>query len=334
LNGAGKSTLLQILTGILKPTSGNFEVSGKISSILELGSGFDPNFSGIENINLYFQMTGDTGKCNDDIINKIVTFANLEKFINNKLYTYSTGMIARLAFSVRIFQDFDILIIDEILSVGDIIFQKKCFDYFSKIRAQGKTIICVSHSLNQVLEISDRVCLLDNGKLIAVDKPKKCVYEYMKRVNNLSRVDLDLFTKNISNNKSKKDYFNSIKCNGTDKRIVFLKTYEKVFFQIELDTSHKLSDLSVGFNIRTIHGIKIAGKINPIKNLHNKNKFTLEYTCELNKGEYFLSFNLILGNNSNFIFLDRRLDCFVLNVEKDCFESFNSGYFILKSKII
>ena len=100
-------------------------------------------------------------------------------------------MIARLAFSVRIFTEFDILIIDEILSVGDITFQKKCYDYFSEIRERGKTIICVSHNINQVLEISDRVCLLDKGKVVSLGLPKESVFEYMYRVNNQSRDELE-----------------------------------------------------------------------------------------------------------------------------------------------
>ena len=332
LNGAGKSTLLQIISGILKPSSGKIVTNGKISSILELGSGFDHNFTGIENINLYYQMIGNEKKCNGDTLDKIIAFSNLEKFINNKLYTYSTGMIARLAFSVRIFTEFDILIIDEILSVGDITFQKKCYDYFSEIRERGKTIICVSHNINQVLEISDRVCLLDKGKVVSLGLPKESVFEYMYRVNNQSRDELE--SSFFQKKKLQNDYIRSIKCNGSSSKMIYIKSYEKVIFSIDLNTNLDHQNLSIGFNIRTVYGVKIAGRINPIKTKISNGDLLMEYICELNHGEYFLSFNLIYDDNYSSRFLDRKLDCFILNVRKDDIHRANSGYVILKSKVI
>jgi teichoic acid transport system ATP-binding protein len=332
LNGAGKSTLLQIITGIVKPSSGDVRINGRISSILELGSGFDHNFTGIENIHLYYQMIGNTKKCNNATLDKIIAFSDLEEFINNKLYTYSTGMIARLAFSVRIFAEFDILIIDEILSVGDIIFQKKCYDYFSEIRERGKTIICVSHNINQVLEISDRVCLLDKGKVVSLGLPKESVFEYMHRVNNQNRDELE--SSSFQKKRIKNDYIRSIKCNGSSAKLIYVKYNEKVIFSIDLNTNHDYQNLSIGFNVRTVYGVKIAGRINPLITKTSNGNLTMEYICELNHGEYFLSFNLIYYDNFNSKFLDRKLDCFVLNVRKDDIHRSNSGYVILKSNII
>lgn len=332
LNGAGKSTLLQIISGILKPSSGKIKINGRISSILELGSGFDLNFTGIENINLYYQMIGNTKRCSNETLDKIIAFSNLEEFINNKLYTYSTGMIARLAFSVRIFTEFDILIIDEILSVGDIIFQRKCYDHFSRIRESGKTIICVSHNINQVLEISDRVCLLDKGKVVSLGLPKETVFEYMQRVNNQNRKELG--ASSFSQENIKSDYIRSIKCNGSSSKVIYAKSNEKVIFSIDLNTNLDYQSLSIGFNIRTVYGVKIAGRINPLQTKISNGDLTMEYVCELNHGEYFLSFNLIYVDNYNSKFLDRKLDYFILNVRDDDLNGSKSGYVILKSKII
>ena len=332
LNGAGKSTLLQIITGIVKPSSGVVRINGRISSILELGSGFDHNFTGLENINLYYQMIGNTKKCNKNTLEKIIAFSNLEKFIDNKLYTYSTGMIARLAFSVRIFTEFDILIIDEILSVGDIIFQKKCYDYFSEMKERGKTIICVTHNINQVLEISDRVCLLDKGKVVSLGLPKESVFEYMQRVNNQNSEELG--SSPFRNKNSKNNHIKSINCNGSSSKMIYVKSNEKLLFKIDLDTNHEYLNLSIGFNIRTVYGVKIAGRINSLKTKNPDADLLVEYICELNHGEYFLSFNLIYKDNFSTKFLDRKLDYFILNVKKNNHNLTDSGYVILKSKVL
>lgn len=341
LNGAGKSTLLQLLCGILIPTAGTIKVNGKISAVLELGSAFDPNFTGLENIRLYYQMIGNEKSYKRANIDKIIEFSELEKFINNRISTYSSGMIARLAFAVRVFTEFDILIVDEILAVGDVRFQKKCHDYFTTLKNSGKTIICVSHNTNQVLEISDTVCLLENSKMLYVGNPKTGVYEYMHRINmykdnNINiPVDNDTESFHKTNNKNKSEsYFLSIVCANNKGNTIYTNTNGKVTFRISIKSNINPSELYIGFNIRNIHGVKLGGKKNKLIADKNTNEYILEYDCELNSGEYFLSFNLLHGFNSKFEFLDRCFDKFLLNVSSKKNNSLeHSGYLMIKSKL-
>ena len=338
LNGAGKSTLLQLLCGILIPTSGTVTVNGKISAILELGSGFDPNFTGLENIKLYYQMIGNEESYKKENIEKIIKFSELENFINNRISTYSSGMIARLAFAVRVFTDFDVLIVDEILSVGDVRFQKKCHDYFTTLKKSGKTIICVSHNTNQVLEISDTVCLLENSKMLYVGNPKTGVYEYMKRINMIDDGNANMPVNNntkifqkVNNIKTSESSFISIICNNSKGNTIFTRTNKKVSFQVSIKSNFNTSELYIGFNIRNLHGIKIGGKISKLFVDKNPKEYTLEYHCDLNRGEYFISFNLLHGFNSKYEFLDRSFDRFLLNVYSEKNSHENSGFLMIKS---
>lgn len=162
-NGCGKSTMLKMLTKIIYPDSGNIEVNGKVSSLLELGAGFHPDMSGRENIYLNASVFGLTKKQIDKKIDEIIKFSELEKFIDNPVRTYSSGMYMRLAFSVAINVQAEILLIDEILGVGDVSFQKKCFNKLKEIKNEGTTIVIVSHSMDQVERICDRSIWIYDG---------------------------------------------------------------------------------------------------------------------------------------------------------------------------
>lgn len=162
-NGCGKSTLLKILNRIIYPTSGNVIINGKVSSLIELGAGFHPDMSGRENIYTNASIFGLNKKEIDKRLEKIITFSELEEFIDNPIRTYSSGMYMRLAFSVAINVDADILLIDEILGVGDVNFQNKCFEKLMEIKNKGTTIIIVSHSLNQIEAICERSIWLEDG---------------------------------------------------------------------------------------------------------------------------------------------------------------------------
>lgn len=162
-NGAGKSTLLKIITGVLSPTEGEVKIKGKVSALLELGAGFNDEYSGIENIFLNGRMMGYTRKEMEERLDKIVEFADIGDFINQPVKTYSSGMFARLAFAVAINVEPDILIVDEALSVGDIFFQNKCFKKFDELKRKGVTILFVSHDIGSVRQMCSRVLWLDNG---------------------------------------------------------------------------------------------------------------------------------------------------------------------------
>ena len=168
-NGAGKSTLLKIITGVLQPSMGEVKIKGKVSALLELGAGFNDEYSGIDNIYLNGRMMGYTKKEMDQKLAGIIEFADIGDFIKQPVKTYSSGMFARLAFAVAINVEPDILIIDEALSVGDIFFQNKCFKKFDELKRKGVTILFVSHDIGSVRQMCSRVLWLDHGQVRAFD---------------------------------------------------------------------------------------------------------------------------------------------------------------------
>ena len=191
-NGSGKSTLLKIVTGVVAPTSGTLEIKGKISALLELGAGFNQEYTGIENIYLNGTMVGFTKEEMDGKLQSIIDFADIGEFINQPVKTYSSGMFARLAFAVAINVDPDILIVDEALSVGDIFFQSKCYQKFMDLKEAGKTILFVSHDLGSIIKYCDRSLLIHHGKRIAVGKSSEIVDIYKKiLVNQFDEKDVE-----------------------------------------------------------------------------------------------------------------------------------------------
>ena len=178
-NGCGKSTTLKLLTRIIYPDSGCIELKGRVSSLLELGAGFHPDMSGRENIYLNAAIFGLTKKEIDKKIDEIIKFSELEDFIENPVRTYSSGMYMRLAFAVAINVEADILLIDEILAVGDISFQKKCFEKLKEIKRAGTSIVIVSHSLDQIEKICDRCIWIENGIIKEVGHSKKNSEDYL-----------------------------------------------------------------------------------------------------------------------------------------------------------
>lgn len=182
-NGCGKSTTLKLLTKIIYPNSGNIEMSGRVSSLIELGAGFHPDMSGRENIYTNASIFGLTKKEIDERLDDIIEFSELRQFIDNPVRTYSSGMYMRLAFSVAINVDADILLIDEILAVGDANFQAKCFNKLREIKANGTTIVIVSHSLGQIEQICDRSIWIKNGHIEMEGKPKDVHLQYLDYMN-------------------------------------------------------------------------------------------------------------------------------------------------------
>lgn len=181
-NGSGKSTLLKIITGVLTPSSGRVSVHGKISAILELGAGFNPEMTGLENIYLNTSINGMNKAQTDKKIDEIVEFSELGEFIHQPIKTYSSGMKARLAFAVSINVDPDILIVDEALSVGDAAFQRKCFAKMEQIRQSGATILFVSHSEGNILSLCSRAIWISDGNQILDGRPKLVTGLYMKNI--------------------------------------------------------------------------------------------------------------------------------------------------------
>ncbi len=181
-NGCGKSTTLKLLTKIMYPDSGTIEMCGRVSSLIELGAGFHPDMSGRENIYINASIFGLTKKEIDERVEDIINFSELEEFIDLPVRTYSSGMYMRLAFSVAINVDAEILLIDEILAVGDAGFQMKCFNRLKEIKASGTTIVIVSHSMGQIEQICDRSIWIHEGKIKAEGKPKEVHPQYLEYI--------------------------------------------------------------------------------------------------------------------------------------------------------
>lgn len=179
-NGSGKSTILKIITGVLNPSGGSITVNGRISALLELGAGFNPEYSGVENVYLNGTMIGFTKEEIDARLQDILDFADIGDFVYQPVKTYSSGMFVRLAFAVAINIEPEILIVDEALSVGDVFFQTKCYKKFEEFKNMGKTILFVSHDLGSISQYCDRVILLNKGKVMAQGQPKEIIDLYKK----------------------------------------------------------------------------------------------------------------------------------------------------------
>ncbi len=179
-NGSGKSTILKIITGVLNPSEGNVEIEGRISALLELGAGFNMEYTGLENVYLNGTMIGFSREEIDAKLQDILEFADIGDFVNQPVKTYSSGMFVRLAFAVAINIEPEVLIVDEALSVGDVFFQAKCFKKFEEFKQMGKTILFVSHDLSSIARYCDRVILLNKGVKVTEGKPKAIIDIYKK----------------------------------------------------------------------------------------------------------------------------------------------------------
>jgi len=182
-NGSGKSTALKVVAGIYRPTSGSVVVNGRMSALLELGAGFHPELTGRENIRLNGAILGMTKKQVEAAMDEIIEFAGLGRFIDSPIKTYSSGMFVRLGFAIAVKVDPEVLVIDEVIAVGDEDFQRKCFDYIHELRMRGSTVVIVTHSLGIVSERCDYAMWLDHGEVQAIDTGRAIVDMYLGEVN-------------------------------------------------------------------------------------------------------------------------------------------------------
>ena len=239
-NGAGKSTLLKLLTGVAFPTSGEIEINGRLASMLELGSGFNPELTGMENIYFNGSLNGLTKEEIDGKLKDILEFADIGNFIEQPVKNYSSGMFARLAFAVAINVDPDILIVDEILSVGDVGFQVKCMEKFNEFKKKGKTILYVSHGLGTVKKFCDRAIWLQKGEVVDDGNSVIVVERYY---------NLNFNPANIEQLKDhKSDIINSIAVISNTKNVEYL---EKLDLEVEYDLiSNDLKDPNIVLEFR------------------------------------------------------------------------------------
>ncbi len=179
-NGSGKSTLLKLLAGTYTPTKGDIVVNGSLTPFIELGVGFNQELTGRDNVFLNGSLLGFNRKQMHSMYDEIVEFAEMKRFMDQKLKNYSSGMQVRLAFSIAIKANSDILLLDEVLAVGDAAFQKKCFNYFRELKKNKKTVVFISHDMNSIREYCDRAAMIENGKIISVGNSDKIAQQYTK----------------------------------------------------------------------------------------------------------------------------------------------------------
>lgn len=271
-NGCGKSTTLKILTRILYPETGSVEVKGRVSSLIELGAGFHPDMSGRENIYTNASIFGLTRKEIERRVDDIIAFSELEEFIDNPVRTYSSGMYMRLAFSVAINVDADVLLIDEILAVGDANFQKKCFDKLKEIKKNGTTIVIVSHSLEQIEQICDRTLWIHEGLVKAQGRPKEVHAAYLNFMDEkrkeqekkelerqiaLGNVDLNENTKRWGNGEAK--YTDIVLYNGRGEQTNEFSMRDDIHVRLKYQIIKPVKNAIVGMAVYRLDGVHCYG---------------------------------------------------------------------------
>lgn len=247
-NGSGKSTLLKILAQIYKPTKGGVNVSGRLVPFIELGVGFNPELTGRDNAYLSASLMGFSRKEIDGMYKDIVDFAELEKFMDQKLKNYSSGMQVRLAFSIATRVDTDILLIDEVLAVGDADFQRKCFDYFKQLKKNKKTVVFVSHDMNAIKEYCDRAVLIEASEI--------------KKIGETTKVS-ELYTKLFATDQVAKNNVNSDGAWGTLRvataSVDLLVKKDNITILHKVKSEEDIIDVVAGFRLRDAAGKEILG---------------------------------------------------------------------------
>lgn len=340
-NGSGKSTLLQLICGILKPTSGTVQVKGRISALLELGAGFNPEFTGRENV--YFQgaLMGFTKAQMNERFDDIAAFADIGEFIEQPVRTYSSGMYVRLAFAVAINLDPEILIVDEALAVGDTRFQVRCFQRINEIRERGGSILFVTHATDQISRYCDRALLIDQGRLASEGNPKDVVNHYFASsfpnqktsppsANTaphphgfVARPGYSPSECRFGNGAAEIVDFHFQEQNGTPVlphlssgqkirlvfRVVFHRTIAHATFAVAIATLDGVN--LFGINSRDLHDSQASGPFVPGQTVNA----SFDLTLNLSRGDYLMSLSVSEETGSQLEPLDRRYDSIILTVE-------------------
>lgn len=340
-NGSGKSTILKIITGVLNPTMGEVAIDGRISALLELGAGFNMEYTGIENIYLQGTMAGYTKEEVDQKMQQILDFADIGEFVHQPCKTYSSGMFVRLAFAVAINIEPEILIVDEALSVGDVFFQNKCYHKFEEFKKNGKTILMVSHDLSCISKYCDRVVLLNKGVKLAEGQPKEMIDIYKKLMvnqydeNDVPKEDVVTADNNAENTKAKLtlnphmvEYGNGMATiedfaimdeNGLVTASVAKDTEFRI--QMKVRFHQKIEDPIFAYTIKNIKGEELTGTNSMLENIKTGQtadgdvyQITFTQTMMLQGGEYLLSFGCTGYHDGEFTVYHRLYDACNLTV--------------------
>lgn len=317
VNGSGKSTLLKILTGILSPTQGTATVNGKVSALLELGAGFNPEYSGIENVYLNGMLMGFSKEEMDKKIDEIIAFADIGDFIHQPVKMYSSGMFVRLAFAVAISVEPDILIIDEALSVGDVFFQRKCYEKIKELAGKA-TVLIVSHDLNALTKFCKRFILMGNGKVVFDGEANQAITKYFKLKQGTASgekqiTSLNKTTEMLNMKSPKREQYSGAMNIVIDKYFYSINSnayYEKceaddVFcIQLLVDSNEAYDDVIVGYQIRDKYGNEIFGETSLTSDVNQyalepgKNLIEFEFQWpEIREGDYFITLGIGRGTD-------------------------------------
>lgn len=285
-NGSGKSTLLKLIADIYQPTKGHIRKSGKLVPFIELGVGFNPELTGRENVYLNGALLGFTTKEIDKMYDNIVAFAELEKFMDQKLKNYSSGMQVRLAFSMATRSQADVLVIDEVLAVGDADFQRKCFEYFRKLKRDKKTVVFVSHDMNAIRDYCDRAVLIENSELVVSGNAQKVATAYSKLfapVGESSTTDED----STMRYGSKRVVIDKVSVAPVDKKD------QKVVVKVDLTSHIDTTNPRIGFTLkdstlRPLNGTNTKIEDYDLGELKKGQSYSLSFEMDniYNKGDY------------------------------------------------
>lgn len=283
-NGSGKSTLLKMLAGVYVSTSGDIHVNGGLTPFIELGVGFNPELSGRDNVYLNGALLGYNRKQMDVMYDEIVDFAELGPFMDQKLKNYSSGMQVRLAFSIAIKAKNEILIFDEVLAVGDEAFQRKCLDVFEKYKAEGQTIILVTHDMETVRQFCTRAVLISDGKVVELGSPRKVAEKYSRL--NQKAIDIEVEGHNQTANATSAMKVELLSADKQSKQVSFKPGEEMV---VRTTWPEDLKPISMGVNIFKQSGEHVTG-MNTLKDRVSikGNKIELKVRLPLKPGKYYI----------------------------------------------
>jgi ABC-type polysaccharide/polyol phosphate transport system ATPase subunit len=328
-NGSGKSTLLKILAGIYTPDSGKIEIHGQVSPFLELGIGFNPQLTGRENIYLNGTVLGIPKKKIDEKFDEIVAFSELERFIDQNVKNYSSGMQVRLAFAVAIHAERDILLMDEVLAVGDTNFRKKCMDVLHEVRQRGNTILFVTHDVGTVRKFSNRALVLHEGEIVTIGEAKAATTAYQNLLMSISQ-DEEFTKKAILkdadlNEDSHRNTISDIELYLENTNSRAFESGDSIVCEIECDIQQVVDDMHISVAIfdkkynAWVSGNNtfFDGYAVDWKTGKNVIRLTLPNTT-LHSGEFYLNINLFRGHPKDGNFLDRydsRDDAFFFTVQ-------------------
>ncbi len=351
-NGSGKSTILKIITGVVSPTAGKVNVDGKVSALLELGAGFDLDYTGIENIYMNGSILGYTKEEMDQKIPEILAFADIGDFVYQQVKTYSSGMLVRLAFALAINVNPEVLIIDEALAVGDAFFQAKCFNKLEEIKERGTTILFVSHDIISVKKLCKRAIWIEKGNLREIGDAKEVCEHYLsmqieEQNKEKQKIVNDMVLDNLVTDikKGDKKLFPKIHIdeatavtgkmdgkiasfyirNEQDQDVTVLKTGEKYRFGMLVEFYKDLENVLFGFEMENVRGVKLFSINNFLSDevlakVYKGDCYEVSFEIELPKictGEYLVSPSLAVGNQDNHVVVERIHNYMKITVDND-----------------